>query len=49
MRVVYSASICAYKLQHIDVSNIFKNDHLNFTDSIEVIGNIHDNPELLKL
>ena len=47
MRVVYSVSVCAYQLRHIYLDNVFKNDHLDFTDSIEVIGNIHENIELL--
>jgi uncharacterized phage protein (TIGR01671 family) len=47
-KIVYNRHIDAWQISYLNRDGVFVNDNIGFKYSLEVIGNIHDNPELLK-
>ena len=48
-KVVFNTRACIFEMRRTEIVGYHKTQLLNHIDKVEVIGNIHDNPELLEV
>ena len=46
-KIMYNEHIAAWQISYLNMNDIFVNDAINLRYCLEIIGNIHQNPELL--
>lgn len=47
-KIIYNQHIACYQISYLNNDNIFVHDDIGFRYELKIIGNIHDNKELLK-
>lgn len=47
-KIVYNAHVGCYQISYLNINERFVRDNIGFSYQLEIIGNIYENPELLR-